>query len=751
VRNDGDGVVIGLDATPSAREAFLRDLLDQLPPLARVDDIERTPAPDLQMQDGFHIMASEASGSRTGVPADAAACPACIAETLSPYDRRYRYPFTTCTHCGPRYSIALQLPLDRDTTTMRGFKMCPECRTEYEDASDRRFHAQPVACHVCGPKAWLERADGRAFSVERYSMMDAVDAVGSLLQTGEIVAIKGLGGFHLCCDATNEEAVARLRQRKRRFGKPFALMARDLEVVRRYAQVGTAEQQLLESPAAPIVLLRRAEAGQSVAPSVAPGQRQLGFMLPYTPLHHLVLKRVQRPIVCTSGNVSDEPQCIDDAEARERLGQIADWFLLHDRPIRNRVDDSVARVAVDRVQVMRRGRGWAPHSVPMPDGLSEAPLWSAGGQFKSTFCLAAEGRATASPHLGDLDEVRTLEAYARTRQLMQGLFAHRPRAVAVDLHPEYRATQLAREAAEADGIEVIGVQHHHAHVTSVMAEHRVPADAPPALGIALDGLGMGLDGELWGGEFLLANYASFQRVGTFKPVALLGGDAASQQPWRNLYAHLRAEQSWGELTANFGDLPVVAALRDRPVTALETVLASTDHSPLASSAGRLFDAVAAAVGIRFDGIQYEGQAAMELEAQVGPDDLVAALDEERYPIAIPQLPGGLPYLEWLGLWRAVLGDLYVRTPTPRIAARFHVALADALVRMAELVRRREETLATVVLGGGCFQNHILLELTVDGLRRSGFRVLFPERFPAHDGGLALGQAAVAAAQLKLRS
>lgn len=744
VRNDADGVLIGLAAAPEECTAFVEALLSSLPPLAKVDGVERTEV-ELEDNGAFEIIHSEPGAPTTQIPPDAAACAACTAEVFDPMQRRYRYPFGTCTDCGPRYSIAKELPLDRETTTMKSFALCDDCRAEYEDPTNRRYHAQPIACHICGPQAKLVRADGHAFSVERYSMMDQVDAVGSLLQLGEIVAIKGIGGFHLCCDATNEEAVAKLRERKQRYEKPLAMMARDLHVIRRYATVSDAEQRLLESSAAPIVLLDVPATAEPVAPSVAPHQRTLGFMLPYTPLHHLALRRVKKPIVCTSGNVSHEPQCIDDEDAKERLAEIADWFLLHDRPIQHRVDDSVMRV-VHEPRVVRRARGLAPSFTPMPRGLSAPRSWAAGGQLKATFTFAEADRIVMSPHLGDLDDLRTLEAYEATRKLMAELFEQEPEVVAVDLHPEYAATQLGRTWAAQTNARLIEVQHHHAHVAAVMAEHGYPADGAPVIGVALDGLGMGPKGALWGGEFMLATYRAFDRVGTFKPVALLGGDVAARQPWRSLYAHLRAEMGWRELEMNFGELPVVRTLMDRPRATLDSLLA-TKHAPRASSCGRLFDAVAAAIGLCFEAVSYEGQAAMALEALVGSEELARADGEERYPIGIPKLDDGTPYLEPLGMWNAILGDLHCETPPAMIAARFHVALAEAIVRMVQQIATRE-TLQTVVLAGGCFQNRILLERVGRALREDGLTTLEPVRFPAHDGALSLGQAVVAAAKVR---
>lgn len=754
VRNDGEGVEIVLTGDHEKREAFFDALQAELPRLARVDAWERSEDPSLAPAESFRIEASESTPVTTEVAADAGMCAACAAEVLDPYERRYRYPFATCTLCGPRYTIATKIPFDRPHTTMSGFPLCSECRTEYEDESDRRYHAQAVACHRCGPTARLERTDGRAFSIERFSMMDAVDAVGSLLQLGEIVAVKGLGSYHLCCDATNPEAVRRLRERKRRPSKPFALMARDLDIVRQYANIDAQEQAAMQSPGAPIVLLDarlNLDVGTTpLAAEIAPGQRSLGFMLPYTPLHLLILRRVKRPIVCTSGNLSEEPPCIEDTDAKKRLGEIADWFLVHDRPIHNRVDDSVVRRVQGKVRMVRRARGYAPGTVSMPPGLTESvSMVAAGGQFKSAFALVDNGQAVLSPHLGNLDELSTFTAFLEAYERMSALYAHRPRAVVVDQHREYRSSMWGRELAEREGLPLIRVQHHHSHAASVMAENGYSNEGPPVLGIVLDGLGLGEKGAIWGGEFLLTEYARYRRIATFKPVAMLGGDLASRQPWRNLYAHLRAETGWQELECNFGDLPIIQRLKARKAPLVEQAIVNSSLSPLASSCGRLFDAVAAAVGIQFEQIEYEGQAAAELEASITPDDLEEALATERYPIGVPTHPSlDIPYLEFKGLWCAILGDLFAETRPGLISARFHVALAETLVRVAKLLRGRFPEIATVALGGGCFVNRILSELTHDGLVQEGFHVLLPTRLPAHDGGLALGQAATAAAQMK---
>ena len=766
VRNDGDGVLIGLAGESEQRQSFVDTLLEELPPLARVDAVERQPDASLAVGDGFEIETSAATHATTEVACDAAVCVACAEEIFDPYARRYRYPLATCTQCGPRYSIAVGLPFDRATTTMADFDLCAACAVEYGDETDRRYHAQAMACGVCGPQVKLHRADGRAFSVERYSMLDAVDAVGSLLMMGEIVAVKGLGSYHLCCDATNAEAVAKLRARKRRLAKPFALMAKDAATVERYAVFDEASRTAFESPAAPIVLLPRRTEAENVppvestspaqrlpplAPEVAPGQSTLGFMRPYTPIHLLMLRRMKRPIVCTSGNLSHEPPCIDDDAARAKLGQVADWFLVHERPIRNRVDDSVVRSVGGIARTVRRARGLAPETESLPPGLRGSPkLLACGGQLKSTFALVSDGRAAVSPHLGDLDHLEAFAAYEQTYALMRELYQHRPEVVVVDRHPEYRATQWGRAMAEQLRWPLIEVQHHHAHVAAVMAEHGYPVDGPPVLGVAIDGLGYGDDGTLWGGEFLLASYARYVRMATFKPVAMLGGDLAARQPWRSLYAHLRAAMPLVDLKVNFGDLPVVQRLLARGSELLEQALQDPALSPLSSSGGRLFDAVSAAVGLCFESQDYEGQAPIELEAAVTAADIETALAGERYPIGFPKHPDlDVPYFEFRGLWTAVLGDLYADVPPGLISARFHVALSEAIARMADVVRRQEEgAVQTVALGGGCFQNKYLLELTAGQLEQLGFDVLTPVRLPANDGGLAFGQAAVAAAQLK---
>ncbi|GAB5468367.1 MAG: carbamoyltransferase HypF [Rhodospirillales bacterium] len=741
VRNSGEGVEIRLWG--AAVERFAERLLAEVPALARIDGIERQPI-EAPAPSGFAIADSAAGDPRVGVTPDAATCPDCLAEVRDPFANRYRYPFANCTNCGPRFSILQGAPYDRAETTMAGFALCPICLGEYRDPADRRFHAQPIACHACGPRAWIERLGGGAVNHEAFSMLDDVDAAGGMLAMGHIVAIKGLGGFHLACDATKAEVVARLRQRKRRPGKAFALMARDLEVIRRYCEVSAAEAEALQSTAAPIVLLRAQ--GEPLPDAVAPGLDRLGFMLPHTPLHHLMLRRMTRPVVMTSGNVSGQPQCIDNAAARARLAGVADFALLHDREIANRVDDSVLRVDQGRPRLLRRARGYAPAALPLPQGFDpEAQLLALGGELKNTFCLVKAGEAILSQHMGDLEDAATAEEVAHNLTLYRALYRPAPRAIAVDRHPDYFSTKRGRELAEADALPLVEVQHHHAHIAACMAENGRPLDAPPLLGIVLDGSGFGDDGTVWGGEVLACDYRGFERLGCLKPVALPGGAAAIREPWRNAYAHLMAEMGWAELAMNFDALPVFARLEAAPRATLDAMIAKGLNAPLASSCGRLFDAAAALCGLAWEAQSYEGEAAMAFEAAIDPAALGES-DELAYPFALPLLGGrGLPYIEPLAVWRALLGDLHLGTPVGTIAARFHRGLAKALVALALRCSGEERRYGEVALSGGCFQNATLFALVESGLQAAGFRVLSHRKVPANDGGLALGQAVVALA------
>lgn len=712
VLNDAEGVLIHVAGADL--DAFERAIIEEAPPLAVVDAIVSEVA-DVAEHDGFIITASGGPGAETRVTPDAASCSACLAEVRDPRERRYLYPFTNCTHCGPRFTILNSLPYDRAKTTMAPFEMCADCRREYENPADRRFHAQPVACPVCGPRVWVEETDGREISG------DALDVVTNWLRAGRIVAIKGLGGFHLACDARNANAIAELRHRKRRPAKPFALMAREIDLAS-HAAPSEDEWGLLRDSAAPIVLLDRA--GEALPDGVAPGQATLGWMLPYTPLHHLICDAFEGPLVMTSGNLSGEPQVIDNAEAREKLGTFVDGFLMHDRDIARRLDDSVERLTVQGPMVLRRARGRVPGTLRLPEGLPNRQVVAYGGQMKAAICLVKNGEALLGHHLGELDEALTWDAFRQADRDYAALFDHRPEAAVCDLHPGYRATRHA----QATGLPVVEVQHHHAHLAACLAENGWPVDGGPVAGIVLDGLGLGTDGTVWGGEVLVGDYAGFSREAWLAPAPLPGGDAASREPWRNLMARLDA----AGLEATSDEL-----LPGKPLAPLRRAVATGVSAPLSSSAGRLFDAFAAALGICPDAQSFEGEAPMRLEALALGAPRVAS---DAYRFA--EQDGAL---DPSPLFHAWLQDRRIGTPREVMAMRFHAGLAtafaDAACRLVETGQAR-----AVALTGGCFQNALLLDLTIRALQ--DLSVLIHTRTPANDGGLALGQAVVALAQME---
>jgi hydrogenase maturation protein HypF len=729
VGNDAAGVCIAVRGPAAAISRFVEALRRDPPPLARIDRIERKPATEAPDYEGFQIRESSGGTVHTGVVPDAATCPACRAEIFDPGARRYRYPFTNCTQCGPRLTIIQAIPYDRAATTMRPFRICAACMAEYTDPSDRRFHAQPIACPDCGPAVWLHPATSE----------DPIVAARGLLRAGRIVAIKSLGGFHLACDATNAEAVARLRQTKRRDAKPFALMAGDLNTIRRFARLCDAESDALQIPTAPIVLLDAIS--PDALPGVAPGLTTLGFMLPSTPLHHLLLQELDRPLVMTSGNLSDEPQCITNDEALQRLAGIAEHFLLHDREIARRVDDGVVRVIAGATRTLRRARGEAPVPLPLPDGLVDAPpLLAMGGELKNTFCLARDGAAVLSHHMGDLENAATFQDYRRSITEYGALFEHVPRAIVVDRHPEYLSTKLGAELAASEGLPLIEVQHHHAHLAACLAENGVAVDAAPVLGIALDGLGWGDDGTIWGGEFLLVDYRQYRRLACFRPVAMPGGAQAIHEPWRNTLAHLLAVTEWQDFLAEYGGTELARYLAAKPVPLLAGMIARRVNAPLASSCGRLFDAVAAAVGLCSDRAHYEGQAAILLEAAANN---VTVPDAAAYHFTSTEGANDVLHLDPTPMWLALLRDLMAGTSTSVVAARFHTGLAIGLAQMVE----RLGISGPVALSGGVFQNRLLLESLIDRIAAGGRAVLTHRVVPANDGGLALGQAAIAAARM----
>jgi hydrogenase maturation protein HypF len=715
VLNDESGVLLEAEGDDESVERFVVRLREEAPPLA---DIQRVLREEVAVcgEDGFRILASSRAGEPDALVApDAATCPDCLAELFDPADRRYRYPFVNCTNCGPRFTIVRGVPYDRALSTMAGFAMCARCRDEYEDPADRRFHAQPNACPECGPTVRLGDAVGE----------DALRAATRALRDGQIVAVKGVGGYHLACRADDERAVANLRARKHREEKPFALMAPDLEAARELIELGPAEQALLLGRERPIVLGPR-RSGARVARAVAPGSSDLGVMLPYSPLHHLLLCDAGAVLVMTSGNVSDEPIAHRDDDARDRLGSIADHFLTHDRPIHTRTDDSVARARRCGAPVLlRRSRGYVPAGLDLP--LPAPPLVACGAELKSTFCVARQRRAWVGHHIGDLQNLETLTSFRDGIAHFEELFAVAPEVVAHDLHPNYLSTGYA---LEREGVRLIAVQHHHAHLAACLAEH---GELGPAVGAIFDGTGLGTDGTIWGGELLVGDLATFERAGHLRAVRLPGGDQAVREPWRMACSWLR------EALGDEPPLPtsLAGAVEPSRWEAIARMARSGFAAPVTTSMGRLFDAVAALAGVRAR-VTYEGQAAAELEGAASAGSLGA------YPL--PVLDASPVVLDARPTVLAVAADAAAGVAAATIAARFHAAVSDATAEACALVAERHG-LATVVLSGGVFQNRLLLDAAADALERMGLRVLVPERLPPNDGAISYGQAAVAAARI----
>lgn len=709
VRNDAEGVlihVIGPDL-----DGFEAAIAAEAPPLARVDAIQSEAFRFDRPPDGFQISGSGARGADTRVTPDAATCADCVVDISGSDPRRAGYAFTNCTHCGPRFTILHHLPYDRGQTSMAEFAMCGDCAVEYADPADRRFHAQPVACAKCGPRLWLE-ADG----VEVPG--DPVAKAANQLRSGQVLAIKGLGGFHLACDATNSVAIELLRDRKRRPGKPFALMGTEHHI-KDYGAPTEAEMALLSDPAAPIVLIAP---GRGALPdSLAPGQSRLGWMLPYTPLHHLLLAAVGVPLVMTSGNLSGEPQVIGNAEARDKLDGIVDAFVMHDRDIVRRLDDSVERITARGPMVLRRARGRVPGTLPLPPGFKDVPQVTAfGAHLKSAICLIKNGQALLSHHLGDLDDALTWDEFRRADADYAELFDHAPEVFACDLHAGYRSSQ--HSVARAGRKPLVEVQHHHAHLATCLGENGWGLEDGAVAGIVLDGLGLGSEGTIWGGELLLGDYHGFERVAYLRPAPLVGGDAAQRQPWRNLL--IRLDQAGMSALAD-------ERLADHPLALVRQAAIAGVNAPLSSSAGRLFDAFAAALGLCVAGQSYEGEAAMALETMALSAPGAFA---EPYPFG--------PDLDPAPLFRAWAQDMSVGTPAAVMAARFHAGLAAAFCAPARALVETGQARA-VALSGGCFQNATLLDLCCAQL--TDLPVLIHTKIPANDGGLALGQALVAAA------
>ena len=737
IGNDTDGVTIEIEGPAGQVDAFLGRLRAETPPLARIDSVA---VRDLAAtgEAGFRIVASEVLGRvSTGIPADAATCPDCLRELLDAADRRYRYPFLNCTNCGPRFTITRRIPYDRPQTSMAKFRMCAACQAEYDDPGNRRFHAQPNACWECGPRVWLVGADGAEIAVD-----DSVAAAIDRLAAGEIMAIKGVGGFHLGVDASNEAAVMRLRERKQRYGKPLAVMVKDVEAARAACALTAQDEALLTTAARPIVLARKKDDG-GIADGVAPGIPWLGVFLPYAPLQHLLFADGRlRTLVMTSANLSEEPIAIDNEEARARLGGIADAFLMHDREILQRCDDSVAAVVDGAPQLIRRARGFVPLGVELPPGLhlEAPPLLAVGGHLKNVFALAQGRHVYQSQHLGDLENLTGLEFFRESLEHLMRTFEIEPETVVHDLHPGYLSTTWAKEWARERGLRLIAVQHHHAHVAGCMAEHGLDG---PVIGLALDGTGYGTDGRIWGGEVLVCRLDGFERFAHLEYVPMPGGEAAIWEPWRMALGHLSAA---GFDVGSAEVLGLVAA-KDAEVRVLRRMMERGVNAPLTSSLGRLFDA-AAAVMLGRRVVDYEAQAAIELEGLAVDEG-----DETGYAM---EMTGG----DWAArepmricagpLWRVLVEDLRAGVSKARIAGRFHAGVAAGFVKAAVLARAATG-LGQVALSGGCMHNRRLARLLRVGLEAEGFEVYQHAQVSPGDGGLSYGQAVVGAAMLAKRS
>ena len=730
IGNDTDGVTIEIEGPVDRVEAFQVRLRAEAPPLARIDSVVVKEAATTG-EKGFRIVASEVLGRvSTGIPADAATCPECLRELLNPADRRYRYPFLNCTNCGPRFTITRRIPYDRPQTSMAQFKMCPACQAEYDDPLNRRFHAQPNACWECGPRVWLVGAAGVEIAAD-----DPVAECIDRLVAGQIMAIKGIGGFHLSVDATNEAAVMRLRERKRRYGKPLAVMVRDIQAAREICALTEAEEALEMTVARPIVLVRRRE-GCGIAEGVAPGIPWLGVYLPYAPLQHLLFADPRvRALVMTSANLSEEPIAIDNDEARARLGTIADAFLMHDREILQRCDDSVMAVVDGAPQLIRRARGFVPLGVELP--LDTPPLLAVGGHLKNGFALAQGRHVYQSQHLGELENLTGLEFFKESLDHLMRTFEIEPETVVHDLHPGYLSTAWAREWARERGLGLIAVQHHHAHVAGCMAEHSLDG---PVIGLSLDGTGYGSDGRIWGGEVLICRMESFERFAHLEYVPMPGGEAAIREPWRMALGHLSA----AGFDIGSSEMLALVGATEKEARVLRRMMERGVNAPLTSSLGRLFDAAAAVVLGRRE-VDYEAQAAIELEGLA-----VDELDEPGYDLEM--LGGNWAAREPMRisaepLWRGLIEDLRSGVSKAQIAGRFHAAVAAGFVRAAVLARAATGP-GQVALTGGCMHNRRLARLLRAGLEAEGFEVFQHAQVSPGDGGLSYGQVAVAAAMLR---
>jgi hydrogenase maturation protein HypF len=742
VRNTSSGVEIEVEGDEKSLDDFYSQLMKEAPPLAIIDQLNRHPIPVKGYTD-FKIFHSSVSPEAfQPISPDISICPDCLHELFDPANRRYRYPFINCTNCGPRFTIINDIPYDRPNTTMAGFELCPECKTEYDDPSDRRFHAQPIACPTCGPHVWLE---GNTHTV-LFNHDEAIREAQKLLQQGKIIAIKGLGGFHIACDATNEDAVELLRKRKLRVDKPFAVMVPDISTARKHCSISEEEQTLLQSRTRPIVILNRLSES-SIVDQIAPNQQTVGVMLPYTPLHYLLLSDssgdnlpISNILVMTSGNLSEEPIAYDNEQARLQLSSLVDYFLMHNRPIETRCDDSVTRILPKNkgIQFSRRSRGYAPNPILVPWSLPQ--ILATGAELKNTFCMTRENYAFISHHIGDLENYETFQSFEEGINNYQQLFRLTPEAIAYDLHPNYLSTQYALEQAATHNYPAIGVQHHHAHIAACMAENQIPPSTP-VIGISFDGTGYGTDSAIWGGEILIADYCSFERYSHIKYYRLPGGDMAIRNPSRIAIAYLL--QSGIDLNNPF---PPILATKSNQLDALKSQLTHHINTPSTSSMGRLFDAVAALIGVR-QSINYEAQAAIELESLVDSNETSSyAFDfyDEKQDISLNQ--NNTVIIDPVPVLNNIAADYLDHHPLPIISAKFHNGIANMVVSICAKIRD-QRGITDVVLSGGVWQNQTLLLKTIACLEENNFNAIIHHKLPPNDGSISFGQAMIVYHQL----
>lgn len=719
IRNTSYGVDIEITGSSDSLELFQNALKNDAPPLSRIDSIA-TNVIDIFNANRFEILSSQpVPGDYMPISPDMSICDDCFRELFDPVNPRYRYPFINCTNCGPRFTIIKDIPYDRPFTTMADFEMCNFCASEYMDPGNRRFHAQPIACPDCGPQVALINKGETIANGEA-----AIEQARLALSEGKILAIKGLGGYHLACDASNPQAVSRLRTRKKRSDKPFALMSFNLDLINKFCETNSAEADLLKSQRRPIVLLHK-KPNTIIVDDVAPGQNTLGFMLPYTPLHYLLLQPVEQypeVFVMTSGNISEEPIAYLDREAYKRLDQIADLFLVHDRPIHMRVDDSVSRIILSKPNLLRRSRGYAPESIQLP--FQSQQILATGAELKNTFCLSRDNNAFISHHIGDLENLETLDSFEKGILHYENLFRIKPKIIACDLHPDYLSTRYAVNRAETENLPIVKIQHHHAHLASVLADNRWNQDNS-VIGLCFDGTGYGSDGAIWGGEILVGNYQQYQRRFHLKYTPLPGGDLAVKTPSRMALSHLwTSDIAWDQA------FPCSSALCMEERTVVRLQLEKKLNAPLTSSMGRLFDAASALMGIR-QKVNYEGQAAIEMEAIVDPDETGI------YPFILSE-----DIIDPVPLWEAIIADLQSGKPKSIMAARFHNSIINISLEICKTIRNQtgEETVA---LSGGVWQNKVLLVKTFQKLQEDNFSVLWHHRVPSNDGGIAFGQTCIA--------